>query len=136
MKRLKPREIPDYKRKLLKEQNGKCGLCGIDLSTVESRDICLDHDHKTGHVRAVLCRNCNGIEGKIYNLANRGKRSNSVSGFVRELLLYWEKHKYTGGPDMVYHPQHRTEDEKRLERNKKARLKRAREKAKRNVSSR
>jgi Pyruvate/2-oxoacid:ferredoxin oxidoreductase delta subunit len=45
------------RRELLLEQQGnKCGLCLIEL---EKRTIVLDHDHKTGKIRAVLCRRCN-----------------------------------------------------------------------------
>lgn len=41
---------------LLEQQDNKCGLCFIEL---EKRTIVLDHDHKTGKIRAVLCRRCN-----------------------------------------------------------------------------
>lgn len=133
MKRLKPKEIAEHKKKLVAQQGGKCGLCGIDLSTVPTRDICLDHDHKNGHVRAALCRNCNGIEGKIYNLANRGKRGHTLPRFVELLLAYWDRHNPEGRTDLVYHPNHRTDDEKRVERNRKARLRRAKAQALNNV---
>lgn len=82
-------------------------------------------------MRAALCRNCNGIEGKVYNLANRGKRGRTVNDFLKRILAYWELHSDPANP--VYHPSHKTEDEKREERNKKARLKRARQKALQNV---
>lgn len=86
-------------------------------------NICLDHDHGTGHIRAVLCRNCNGIEGKIYNLANRAKRDATPLWWLEKLCEYW-KH-YIENPTGVYHPVHKTADEKRLLKNKRARLKRA-----------
>jgi hypothetical protein len=37
-------------------QNGKCGICGseIDLDTCR-----IDHNHKTGKVRGILCAACN-----------------------------------------------------------------------------
>lgn len=133
MKRLKTTQIAEYKKKILTDQGGRCGLCEIDLSTMPTRDICLDHDHKAGHVRAALCRNCNGIEGKIYNLANRGKRRHSVPRFVELLLEYWSRHDPEGRTDLVYHPNHRTDDEKRVERNRKARLARAKKQAIKNV---
>lgn len=131
MKRLSKSQIPTHKKKLVEEQNGKCAICEIDLSSVPTRDICLDHCHRNGHVRAALCRNCNGIEGKIYNLATRGKRGRSPSDFLTRILAYWDKHSDPENP--IYHPDHKTEDEKREARNKKARVKRARAKAIKNI---
>lgn len=86
-------------------------------------EACQDHDHKTGLLRGVLCRNCNGIEGKIFNLANRAKRSLATEMWLGHLILYWLKHKtdQTG----LYHPIHKTDDEKRIATNAKARAKRA-----------
>jgi len=117
------------KELLLKKQLNRCGICSIDLSEIPSRNVCLDHDHKKGHVRAALCRNCNGIEGKIFNLANRGKRSGTPRGFLTRVLDYWSE--FESGD--VYHPDHKTEDEKRIARNTKARLARARKAATKNV---
>ena len=38
----------------LLEQSDKCEICGT------IKDLCIDHDHKTGRVRGILCRihNC------------------------------------------------------------------------------
>ena len=33
---------------------GKCQICGVKLSS-----LCVDHDHKTGKIRGLLCRPCN-----------------------------------------------------------------------------
>lgn len=77
----------------------------------------------TGNIREVLCRNCNGIEGKIFNLANRAKRDGTPAWWLKRLLDYWIKH--LEEPSGVYHPTHKTTDEKRLARNAKARKKRA-----------
>ena len=41
---------------LLGQQDNKCGLCFIELEKITT---VLDHDHKTGKIRAVLCRRCN-----------------------------------------------------------------------------
>ncbi len=84
---------------------------------------CLDHSHKTGLVRGVLCRNCNGIEGKVFNLANRAKKALTPEMWLGNLILYWLKHKtdQTG----LYHPTHKTSDEKRALTNKRARERRA-----------
>lgn len=42
--------------KMWKEQKGKCKLCGKDIGEAY---LDVDHDHKTGRVRGLLCRGCN-----------------------------------------------------------------------------
>ena len=86
-------------------------------------ETCLDHNHNTGVVRGVLCRNCNGIEGKIANLVNRAKRHSTGLEWLGRYILYHLKHStdQTG----LLHPLHKTDDEKRLARNAKARKVRA-----------
>jgi hypothetical protein len=40
-------------------QSNQCAICGDVMTTP-----CIDHDHKTGKVRSLLCRGCNvGIGG-------------------------------------------------------------------------
>lgn len=108
---------------MLVKQANRCALCRISLARADTKDICLDHCHVTGNIRAVLCRNCNGIEGKVYNLANRAKRDATPIWWIERLLAYWKQ--YGENPTGVYHPTHRTADEKRLLRNKRARKRRA-----------
>jgi hypothetical protein len=31
-----------------------------------SKERCLDHNHKNGRIRGVLCRGCNSMEGKVH----------------------------------------------------------------------
>jgi hypothetical protein len=118
-RRIKASEIPIVKAALLAKQDYKCCLCPEPLTVSTS---CLDHNHRSGLIRGVLCRNCNGIEGKIFNLANRAKRTMPVKDFLGRVILYWIKHEtnQTG----LYHPLHKTDDEKRERRNKKARTRR------------
>lgn len=117
--RIKNSEIPAMREKIIAEQDGKCWLCDVDLRTVMP---CLDHDHETGKIRGVLCGNCNGIEGKIHNLVRRAKRQMSKVDFLNRVIAYWVQH--TLEPRSEIHPTHKTPDEKRLRRNKKARERR------------
>lgn len=125
MRRLKTSEIPLVKRAILeKRQNFKCVICEVPLTVLSG---CLDHDHATGLVRGVLCRNCNGIEGKIKNLVTRGRRGDPHVMYLGRLLRYWMTHQkdQTG----LLHPTYLDDNEKRIKRNFKARKARAKKKA-------
>jgi len=52
--------LKEYK-KLFKKQSGQCAICGtIDpKSTGKYNTFSIDHDHKTGKIRGLLCSNCN-----------------------------------------------------------------------------
>lgn len=43
---------------LLRLQDGRCAVCHRHASTFRKR-MSLDHDHKTGEIRGILCINCN-----------------------------------------------------------------------------
>jgi hypothetical protein len=45
--------ISDEDLKQLKEEVKECVICGDDSSLV------VDHDHKTGEIRGILCNHCN-----------------------------------------------------------------------------
>lgn len=44
-------------------QNNKCYLCGSKPS--KNQNLHVDHNHKTGKVRKLLCNNCNNGIGKL-----------------------------------------------------------------------
>ena len=52
----------DYGRLYL-AQGGKCAIC--PRATGASRRLSVDHDHKDGMVRGLLCRPCNDLLGHI-----------------------------------------------------------------------
>lgn len=120
MTRITTAQIPLVKAQILKRQGNKCPCC---TKTITVAEACLDHDHFTGLIRGALCRNCNGIEGKLKNLAIRGRRGLSSKQYVANMIRYWILHEtdQTG----LYHPTHLTEEEKRIKRNAKARKARA-----------
>ena len=47
--------------KMLKNQNGVCAICKDSCST--GNNLAIDHNHTTGKVRALLCKNCNTAIG-------------------------------------------------------------------------
>ena len=120
---------------LLKQQGYKCALCECDFreQTIKGRKRvqkykpALDHCHTTGYVRAVLCVNCNGREGEIWNRAQRCKRAGTSVTWLQRLVDYWTLH---AEPQTVYiHPDHKSDDDKRLAKNAAERKKRAQAKA-------
>lgn len=48
--------MPGEYDKLLEAQGGRCAICG----SMRKYRLNVDHDHKTGEVRGLLCRLCNG----------------------------------------------------------------------------
>lgn len=52
--------VLDY-NEILKKQENKCKICGTD--NCGKRGWHVDHDHKTGLVRGILCLKCNSLLG-------------------------------------------------------------------------
>ena len=46
------------------EQEGCCAICGVHQLDIKQR-FCVDHNHDTGKVRALLCDSCNVGLGKF-----------------------------------------------------------------------
>ena len=55
--------------KLLRSQEGQCSICRIDMDATTRQNVPkkvqVDHDHKTGQVRGLLCFSCNTGLGKF-----------------------------------------------------------------------
>ena len=56
---------PDEYDAIIEKQDNECAGCLVDLDTLTAFDIHIDHDHKTGKVRGILCSNCNLALGKL-----------------------------------------------------------------------
>jgi len=54
---------------LFDKQDGRCAICHVEMDKP-----CVDHDHKTGRVRGLLCTQCNTglgmFKDSIRNLAS------------------------------------------------------------------
>ena len=48
----------EWYNKQLKDQNYSCALCKKEQSVFKKR-LAVEHNHKTGHVRALCCFQCN-----------------------------------------------------------------------------
>jgi len=40
-------------------QDGKCAVCDTDFRGLDPKHIHVDHDHRIGMIRGILCRDCN-----------------------------------------------------------------------------
>ena len=61
--------IADYDR-MLDEQNGRCKMCGAVAAGPKRQRFAVDHCHKTGKVRGLLCVRCNVSVG-FYELHHK-----------------------------------------------------------------
>lgn len=114
--KLKTKDIPVIREQYIQNQHNKCLLCEADLDVP-----CLDHCHKKGHIRGVLCRRCNVLEGKITNSAKRlGIGQEKLFNILKNYAAYQQLE------SNLIHPTYFTAEEK-IERAKvkakKARLK-------------
>ncbi|MCL4418470.1 endonuclease VII domain-containing protein [Patescibacteria group bacterium] len=70
--------LDDY-NKMFNAQGGKCAICQRHQNELK-KTLCVDHDHKTGKVRELLCMTCNT------DLA-------SVENRLEEMMKYLNKHR-------------------------------------------
>jgi len=59
---------------MLHQQNGTCAMCHTKHWDVAYHRLCVDHDHKTGKARGLLCHKCNRLVGQY----EHGKLRDSV----------------------------------------------------------
>ena len=69
--------------KMLENQNHKCGICKHKLNFYDYGGVHIDHNHKTGEIREILCFHCNVILGMVND--NRFTLANAI--------LYLKKHR-------------------------------------------
>lgn len=70
---------------LLAAQSGGCAVCGLRPPFAghgRRKRLCIDHCHRTGKVRGLLCGECNQALGKLRDDVN----------LIRRLASYLERH--------------------------------------------
>ena len=72
---------------MITRQNNKCAICG-SYPDGRWQTLCIDHDHQTGKVRALLCVKCNRVVGLL---------KDSVE-LAEKLVLYLAKFRKGGKP--------------------------------------
>jgi len=107
--KLQQKDVQGYRLQQLRKQNNLCPLCGHHISPDQA---VLDHDHETGHVRKVLHRQCNSIEGRVLNWLKRSGKGITPKEFLERILVYWSED-YSRNK---LHCTHLTEKEQELKR--------------------
>lgn len=118
-------DLNSIRQDLLKLQDYKCAICQKDLSNEQTNNQHVDHQHLyksdelgfcgNGLIRGVLCRDCNALEGKIWNNLHRFGKSDksdpveSRIAWLSNLLEYYRRPYYDSNP--ILHPK-----EKRFEK--------------------
>ncbi len=127
--KIKLADLPKVRRAILATQAYTCPLCRQPLGPNTKKNPTVDHDHATGYIRGVLCVHCNGMEGKVWNIARRaaGKGNNPLDWLIR-VVEYHVKHRTPRwGSDTrigLIYPTFKTKNEKRLATLAKAKRKR------------
>jgi hypothetical protein len=75
--------LDDYLTMCEKVQNC-CEICG-NTPNGRWKKLCIDHDHKTGKVRGLLCEKCNTAIGLLGDSAEK----------IQHAIIYLEKHERT-----------------------------------------
>lgn len=122
-RKLKTTEVAAWRANMLEAQKYRCDLCKLPCTLEQA---VADHCHTTGFMRAVLHRSCNALLGKVENNYRRYGVSN-LAAWAHGMPAYLQQHAVPRSN--LLHPTHKTDEEKRLARNKKARATRAKRKA-------
>lgn len=119
MPKLTASQVSAQRAKMLEQQGGLCLLC---CDRIEVSEAVLDHCHTEGHCRGVLHRGCNSMLGVIEN--------NRPRYLLRGPRLFAMLERVEGylSADATANPLHhtfKTDEQKRVARNAKARKTRA-----------
>jgi hypothetical protein len=72
--------LADYEE-MLARQGGRCAICRVNVSGRQGGRFVVDHCHKSGRVRALLCCGCNAFVGF---LENRREHLEPALAYIRE----------------------------------------------------
>lgn len=87
LKKTTKADLTWIKKELLEKQYYRCPITGRDLRAMKPINLCVDHCHTSGVIRAVLPKGINGLEGKIKAVMQRygGFEATDVVGQAKAL---------------------------------------------------
>ena len=119
--RLTKKQVDAWRRIRSEEVNHICEMCHRPFTKWDPAVV--DHDHKSGLIRAVIHNSCNGFEGRVGKMLNH---SHKGVGKIESAVMLGEYYTKFENPNSGYiYYTHKDEDEKRIARNLKAKKKRA-----------
>jgi hypothetical protein len=65
---------------MLISQDYSCKIC--DYKATDNQNLCVDHCHKTGRVRGLLCHRCNTLLGAIENI-NKTNTLEKIEAYLK-----------------------------------------------------
>lgn len=87
---------------LLKAQGGRCAICLTgDTNHAYYSLFCVDHNHKTGFIRGLLCRRCNLVIGMLGDNAEFFSRASEYLGRTNLSIKYKVPEKRRHNPNSV-----------------------------------
>lgn len=95
----------DQYNNMLEVQNNKCAICFKDQKDISNFRLSVDHCHKTGKIRGLLCNSCNTAIGSLNDdtqilnsainylnqsldnkIQGKGRKINIILSFVKDAL--------------------------------------------------
>ena len=136
--KLKHSQIEKVRVSIMIGQRQTCPIC-LQAFGPKGKRPALDHDHRTGYIREVLCLWCNGMLGKVENAAQRAVgKDGDLRPWLARAYGYLERHRipHWSMPGIrrgLIHPTFKTAEDKRLDRLLKATQRRRKAAAMRKV---
>lgn len=124
LKKTSKADLAWIRKELLEKQNYRCPITGRDLRGMKPSNLCVDHCHTSGVIRAVLPKGVNGVEGKIKAVMQRlgGFEATDVVGQAKALYALADFLLLHRVPQTPYlHYTHLSPAEQRAKRNSQAR---------------
>jgi len=78
---------PDQYQAMVDAQGGVCAICGCPEVTMRAgllKTLAVDHCHRSGKIRSLLCERCNTVLGKC----------NDDVELVEKILAYLKQHEH------------------------------------------
>lgn len=75
---------------MLKEQNYRCAICNKHQSHFK-RSLHVDHDHKSGKIRGLLCFRCNHLLVGGLNYLNAAALYSYILRFYYDIIMSYNK---------------------------------------------